>query len=155
MELLISPWVITQWFIELLKWAWRKLLEELSNTARSNPMTKETLLTIWNVLIGTFWIWSVYRVANSHAPIKKSKVKGSHNPWMTSALSKAMQDRDRHHRKAVKSNNHDHWKQCRKLKNYTNKDIKKSRREYHSRIITENKGNSNALWKIPQEVTSS
>jgi len=66
-----------------------------------------------------------------------------------------MQDRDRHHRKAVKSNNHDHRKQYRKLKNYVNQEIKKSKREYHSRIITENEGNSDALWKTPQEVTSS
>ena len=48
-------------------------------------------------------------VADLHAPIKKLRTKGIQTPWLTTDLSNAMQDRDYHHRKAVKSNSPFHW----------------------------------------------
>ena len=48
-------------------------------------------------------------VANKHAPIKKTRIKGAKTPWMTSDLKNAMRDRDFHHTKAIKTNSKYHW----------------------------------------------
>ena len=92
--------------------------------------------------------------ANRHAPIKKSRVKGIETPWITSDLSSAMQDRDYHHRKAVKTNSSHHWKLYKKLKIYINKAVKKCKAEYYQDLINKNKGNSRELWKTLNKVTS-
>ena len=41
-------------------------------------------------------------VINRHDPIRKTRIKGLHAPWITTLLSDAMRDRDFHHRKAIK-----------------------------------------------------
>ena len=42
-------------------------------------------------------------VADSHAPIRKSRIKGIRSPRMNARLSEAMHKRDHYHRKALKS----------------------------------------------------
>ena len=48
------------------------------------------------------WYTLFTDVANRHAPIKKTRIKGAKIPWMTSDLKNAMRDRDFHHAKAIK-----------------------------------------------------
>lgn len=93
-------------------------------------------------------------VANRHAPIKKTRVKGLHAPWMTPILSDAMRDRDFHHRKAVKTNSKFHWDQFKKIKNFTNNLVKKCKSDYYINLINQNKRNANALWSTLNEITS-
>ena len=50
---------------------------------------------MWNILFTN--------VANKHAPIKKTRIKGAKPPWMTSDLKNAMRDRDFHHAQAIKN----------------------------------------------------
>ena len=69
-------------------------------------MDVDSGVNLWNTLFSN--------VANSHAPIKKTRIKGMPAPWMTSALSQLMRDRDYHHTKAVKSNSKHHWLKYRK-----------------------------------------
>ena len=93
--------------------------------------------------------------ATRHAPIKKSRVKGIETPWMTSDLSSALQDRDYHHRKAVKTSSSHHGKFIyKKLKIYINKAVVKCKAEYYQDLINKNKLNSRELWKTLNKVTS-
>ena len=64
-----------------------------------------------------------------------------------------MQDRDYHHRKAVKSNSPYHWKMYKKLKNYVNKAVKKCKSDYYTNLIKKNKGNSGELWKTLNDIS--
>ena len=48
------------------------------------------------------WYTLFTDVANRHAPIKKTRIKGAKISWMTSDLKNAMRDRDFHHAKAIK-----------------------------------------------------
>ena len=41
---------------------------------------------------------------DSHAPLKKRRVKGTTAPWMNNKIAEAMRDRNHHLRKAQKSN---------------------------------------------------
>ena len=78
-------------------------------------------------------------VADLHAPIKKLRTKGIQTPWLTTDLRNAMQDRDYHHRKAVKSNSPFHWIMYKKIKCYVNTNVKKCKAEYYSNLINTNK----------------
>ena len=93
-------------------------------------------------------------VADFHAPIKKLRTIGIQTPWLTTDLSNAMQDRDYHHRKAVKSNSPFHWMMYKKIKSYVNTNVKKCKAEYYSILINTNKGNTGALWKTLNDISS-
>ena len=41
-------------------------------------------------------------IADSHAPVKRRRVRGALLPWMNTKINEAMQDRDYHHRKAIR-----------------------------------------------------
>ncbi len=93
-------------------------------------------------------------VADIHAPIKKLRTKGIQTPWLTNDLRNAMQDRNYHHRKAVKSNSPFHWMMYKKIKCYVNTNVKKCKTEYYSNLINTNKGNTGALWKTLNDISS-
>ena len=93
-------------------------------------------------------------IADRHAPTRKLRVKGRHAPWITANLSNAMRDRDYHKRKAIKSNSEYHWKLYKQAKISVNKLIKKCKSDYYIDLISKNKGDSNALWKTLNEITS-
>ena len=63
-------------------------------------------------------------VADIHAPTKSRKIKGNPCPWMTSELTNLMQDRDYHHRKAIRSNSSYHWQMFKKLRKRSNNKLK-------------------------------
>ena len=100
------------------------------------------------------WNTLFTEMANQHAPIKQSRVKGIHMPWLTSELCSLMQERDFDHRKAVKSNSSHHWKMFRNLKNKVNMLVKKSKADHYRNLIDNNKGNSGELWKSLNKITS-
>ena len=100
------------------------------------------------------WNTLFTETVNQHAPIKQSRVKGIHMPWLTSELRSLMQERDFHHRKAVKSNSSHHWKMFRNLKNKINMLVKKSKADHYRNLIDNNKGNSGELWKSLNKITS-
>ena len=93
-------------------------------------------------------------VINRHAPIRKTRIKGLHAPWITTLLSDAMRDRDFHHRKAIKTKSKFHWDQFRKIKNLTNNLVKKCKSDYYINLINQNKSNVTALWNTLNEITS-
>ena len=65
-----------------------------------------------------------------------------------------MQDRDHHHRKAVKSNSPFHWMMYKKIKSYVNINVKKCKAEHYSNLINTNNGNTSALWKTSNDISS-
>ena len=65
-----------------------------------------------------------------------------------------MHKRDHFHRKDLKSKSGNHWSRYKKLRNYVNKEVKRCKSEYYSKLITENKSNPSALWKTLNDITS-
>ena len=93
-------------------------------------------------------------VADSHAPLKKRRVKGTTAPWMNNKIAEAMRDRNYHLRKAQKSNSTYHWGMYRKLRNFVNREIKSSKSNYYCNLIEESKGDSSMVWKAVNEASS-
>ena len=81
-------------------------------------------------------------------------MRGFRSPWLTSDLSETMRVPDVHHRKAIKTNYDFHWRQFKKFKISVNKIVKKCKSDYYADVIDRNKGNSEALWKSINEITS-
>ncbi len=93
-------------------------------------------------------------VADSHAPIKRCRVKGVRSPWMTNAISEGMQNRDYHHRKATKTGSPYNWRMFKIYRNFVNKEMKTSKSNYYIKQIEESKGGASKVWKSINEVVS-
>ena len=106
----------------------------------------DSAVLIWNKLFCD--------IADAHAPVKRRRVKGTQVPWMNSKISEAMQDRDYHHRKAVKSNKTYHWNMYKKLRNFVNKEVKSAKSKHYCELIEQSKGDSSRIWKAVNEVSS-
>ena len=100
------------------------------------------------------WCQCFTDIADMHAPMKKMKVKGISIPWMTAELSRAMQDRDYHLKKAQKTHSQHHWSSYRKLRRFVNKAVRECKSKYYESLIKENKNNPSGLWKTLNELTS-
>ena len=105
----------------------------------------ETVVNIWNDLFTS--------VANQHAPIRQTCVKGFQAPWITPDLKLAMCDRDFHHSKAIKTKSPHHWTMYKKLRLYVNKQVCECKSDYYQDLILKNKGNPSNLWKTFNDVT--
>ena len=100
------------------------------------------------------WCKCFTDLADTHAPIKKMKVRGIRIPWMTAELSRAMQDRDYHLKKAQKTQSQHHWSCYRKLRCLVNKEVRECKSKYYESLIRENRNNPSGLWKTLNELTS-
>ena len=100
------------------------------------------------------WNTLFTEVANSHAPVKKRRVKGVSIPWINNKINELMKDRDFHHRRAVKTNSVHHWARYRSLKNLVNREIKSAKSKYYCDLINEAKGDSGKIWKAVNEASS-
>ena len=98
--------------------------------------------------------------ADSHAPIKRRCVKGTHPPWMTQAISEGMRSRDYHH-KAIKTGSSYHWRMFKQQRNYVNNEInlKQANRIILSGRLRKARGvetkYGRLLMKLPAENVSS
>jgi len=107
-------------------------------------MDVDSGVNLWNTLFSN--------VANSHAPIKKTRIKGIPAPWMTSKLSQLMHDCNYHCTKAVKSNSKHHWSKYRKLRLAVNKRVKESKASYYKDLIERSSRNPCELWRTLNEI---
>jgi hypothetical protein len=85
-------------------------------------------------------------IADAHAPVRCQ--------WMNSKISEAMQDRDYHHRKAVKSNKTYHWNMYKQLRNFVNKEVKSAKSKHYCELIEQSKGDYSRIWKAVNELSS-
>jgi hypothetical protein len=123
-------------------------IEDLNNVpwhvVQNEDNVDDAVLT-WNKLF--------LEAADSHSPIKRRRVKGTHPPWMTQAISEGMRSRDYHH-KAIKTGSSYHWRMFKQQRNYVNNEIKTSKSNYYVRQIEESKGDGNKVWKAVNEAAS-
>ena len=101
-------------------------------------------------------IWSkmFLNVADRHAPVKQTRIKGNDVPWMSSDLKNSMHERNRLHRKAVKSKNPADWIKYKEVKNSVNMQVRKCKSDYYCNLIEESKNQPKSLWKHLNNITS-
>ena len=73
---------------------------------------------------------------------------------MSTKINETMQDRDYHHRKAIKSISHFHWSEYRMLRNLVNRELKCAKSSYFCDLISKAKGDLSKLWKAVNEASA-
>ena len=63
-----------------------------------------------------------------------------------------MQDRDYHHRKAIRSNSSYHWQMFKKLRKRSNNKFKLLKSRYFTDVIERFKGNATEMWKTLKQI---
>ena len=114
-------------------------LKEINWETVENDPDINAAVNKWNALFT--------KTANHHAPLKQTRLKGVSHPWMNSQLSKEMQYRDKLYKSAIKLNTKEQWHLYKKQKNFVNRETRRCKSEYYTKLIDENKQNSSALWK--------
>ncbi len=113
----------------------------------------------WSVIEGVedideqVFIWEhlFSEVADSHAPIKFMRVKGTKNPWITRDLIQMRYDKHRYFKKAKSTNSASHWKKYKSLRNSLNQKERKLKSDYYCKLIEESKGDGEKMWKAIKE----
>ena len=101
----------------------------------------------------SIWTKAFLNIADKHAPMKQSRVKGNDVPWMSSALKDIMNERNRLYRKAIKSKNPVDWTKYKEVKNSVNTQIRKCKSDYYCNVIEESKSQPKSLWKHLNNIT--
>ena len=81
-------------------------------------------------------------IADSHALVKRRRVKGTLLAWMNNKISETIKERDWIHRKARKSNSSQYWNTYRKLRNKVNFLVKSAKTKYYCDLFQDAKGNA-------------
>ena len=109
--------------------------------------------------------WEMFKdgflnICDSHAPIKRVRVKNRINPWVTPDIVKMMYNRDYLHKRACKDKNDKLWAEYRATRNNVTRLIKKKKTEYYKNIVAEHRGSPRKFWKelgklLPNKVNRS
>ena len=102
-----------------------KNCETLSNTS----VNSNSLNEMWSE-----WKHAFLKCCNKHAPIKESRVKNRHCPWMTSDVIKLIYQRDYLKKQYDKLNIHSLLLEYRELRNNITKLIRRKKREYFDSV---------------------
>jgi hypothetical protein len=99
-------------------------------------------------------------VCNLHAPLKESRVKERHNPWITPQVVNMMYKRDYLHSQANKTKNPNLWNDYKELRNSITKKIKLLKKEYYSSLTDIHQNNPKKFWKeikkiMPNKINTS
>ena len=98
-------------------------------------------------------MWEIWKrffldCLNKHAPITQLKVKGNHMPYVTSKLRSLIRTRNYLKTKAVKTDSSFIRQAFIQLRGRVYSLLQKSRNDYYTKRINENKGNMKNTWKI-------
>jgi hypothetical protein len=69
-------------------------------------------------------------VVDKHGPFKSKRLRNKNNPWMTPEIKTVLINRDKLKRKAVISNDTDHWLHFKLARNKCNNMLKEAKRDY-------------------------
>ena len=87
---------------------------------------------------------------NSHAAIKKRKVRTEKTPWLNPTITALLRERDKTWHLAL--NDVSLWPKYKKLKSRVTMSIREAVRNYYAKQIIENKNNRSKMWKTTNEV---
>jgi len=126
-----------------------KFINDLNSVPWENLDNLENPDDMWNT-----WKKSFLSVLDSHAPIKRKRIRNKTSPWMTIDLRKAITNRDNLKKKAIRTDSTRDWMNFRAAKNRVNNDIKKTKKDYYHQHFDQNTDSSKEIWKTINEILS-
>ena len=95
------------------------------------------------------WYSLFKSVLDSHAPLKKRRVKREFIPeWFNSEIQAAIATRNHLHRKAILTNDALNWREYRSARNRVVHLIRYAKRSFYRNSINNNLENPKNLWRI-------
>ena len=82
---------------------------------------------------------------NSHAPLRKRKVRAEYAPWINPSIKELVRKRDRTKRFAT--NDIAFWPKYKKLPSLVTSRIRETIKDYFSQKISDGQGNPSKMWK--------
>ena len=86
-------------------------------------------------------------IADSHAPLKKKRVKGISSPWITPELKRLMFQRHKLKKLASRFPTDGNWTSYKHMKNKVNYEIKNAKMNYYNAFFKDNHRNIKNTWK--------
>ena len=93
-----------------------------------------------------YWKLLFRKIVDSHAPLKKARVRTKTLPLITRELHVLMRARNYHCNKAKKSGSEEDWKHYRELRNPVMQELRKENLRYFQ-ALSEQPSNSKKTWK--------
>lgn len=96
------------------------------------------------------------KLIEKHVPTKTVTIRPSDKPYITTAIRKRMQQRKRIHKKAVRTNNPQHWQQFRSIRNEIISLLRNAQRNYKIKLANQLVDKSippGKWWRIAKSVT--
>ena len=96
--------------------------------------------------------WDIWQqmfldIADSHAPLKKKRVKEISSPWITPELKRLMFQRDKLKKLASRFPTDGNWNFYKHMKNKVNYEIKNDKMNYYNAFFIDNRRNIKNTWK--------
>lgn len=117
-------------------------IEKLSSLDWSELYLHRQVNAAWNIFKQKF-----INILNEVAPFKDIRIKGRTEPWITPEILELIRERDKYFSKYNKKGNPIHYGNYCKLRNKTQREIKKAKEMYFENKIEENKNNPKNLWQ--------
>lgn len=93
-------------------------------------------------------------IIDKHAPLKTTKVKGRHLPWINADLISLFRQRDSAWATFRKSKIPADWEEYRKLRNLSKTMTRNAKSNYYKESLSENFRNSKQFWSKIKTITS-
>ena len=109
------------------------------------------IIECFNDIEDAWYSWKVLfsEVINQHAPLRKFRApKSPKTPWFDEKIESLKKVRDYYHRRATTGNLPKDWESYRNTRNQVTRLVRKSKKDYYTSLIDQNKGNSKSMWKI-------
>ena len=104
---------------------------------------------IWNhiELVIRKEISNLNRIRNAMCPLKRIKVVGRNDPWITQEITELMRDKNDLKKKAKKSNSPEDWARARALRNLVNKSVTHAKRDFIIDHLKRHERDSKKFWE--------
>lgn len=87
------------------------------------------------------------KVLNKHAPVKKKTIRANHKPYITKEIRKSIMNKTRLANKRHITNNEGDFREYKRLKNYVNRECKRAKKDYFSKLDVKLLQDNKTFWK--------
>ena len=98
-------------------------------------------------LVLDFFLESFSSIANSHAPLKKHRVKNRSNPWLSTELSALLLSRNKVWTLARRTKSGLDWAKFREIRNIFTSKVRQAKSNYHLNLLSNSYSNPTLFWK--------
>ena len=93
------------------------------------------------------WKQLFLQILDKHVPLQRKKVRAKRTPWITNNIKMMINTRDKLKRKAIITKLETDWKNYKRIRNETNKQLRQAKKDYYSNKITSERQNPKSVWK--------